>query len=57
MKIELKQKQAELSAKYTPDHPLMAEINAQVASLNEKTAELNQSIKVTRPLRALRILI
>lgn len=29
MRIELKQKQAELSAKYTPDHPLMAEINAQ----------------------------
>jgi tyrosine-protein kinase Etk/Wzc len=36
MRIELKQKQAELSAKYTLDHPLMAEINAQVNSLNQK---------------------
>ncbi|MEG2847070.1 MAG: GNVR domain-containing protein, partial [Acinetobacter sp.] len=45
MRIELKQKQAELSAKYTPDHPLMAEINAQVNSLNQKTQELNKSIK------------
>lgn len=45
MKIELKQKQAELAAKYTPDHPLMAEVNAQVALLEQKTAELNQSIK------------
>ena len=45
MRIELKQKQAELSAKYTLDHPLMAEINAQVNSLNQKTQELNKSIK------------
>lgn len=45
MKIELKQKQAELAAKYTPDHPLMAEVNAQVALLDQKTSELNQAIK------------
>ena len=45
MRIELKQKQAELSAKYTSDHPLMAEINAQVTALDQKTHELNQSIK------------
>lgn len=45
MKIELKQKQLNFLQNNTPDHPLMAEINAQVASLNEKTAELNQSIK------------
>ncbi len=45
MRIELKQKQAEYSAKYMPDHPLMMEINAQLASLDKKAAELNQSIK------------
>src|SRR5690606_4457059 len=28
MKIELQQQQAELSSKYTPDHPLMSAINA-----------------------------
>ncbi|WP_288384324.1 Wzz/FepE/Etk N-terminal domain-containing protein, partial [uncultured Acinetobacter sp.] len=33
-KIELKQKQAELAAKYTSDHPLMAEINAQLDAVN-----------------------
>ncbi len=44
-KIELKQKQAELSAKYTNDHPLMAEINAQLDAVNKKSAELNATIK------------
>ena len=45
MRIELKQKQAEYSAKYTPDHPLMTEINAQLAAIDKKSTELNQSIK------------
>ncbi|KAF5308124.1 hypothetical protein FQR65_LT18277 [Abscondita terminalis] len=45
MRIELKQKQAEYSAKYTPDHPLMAEINAQLAAIQKKSTELNQAIK------------
>ena len=45
MRIELKQKQAEYSAKYTPNHPLMSEINAQLAAIDQKTTELNQSIK------------
>lgn len=45
MKIELKQRQAELSAKYTPDHPLMTEINAQIASLDGKSSELSAAIK------------
>ncbi|MDA3440671.1 polysaccharide biosynthesis tyrosine autokinase [Acinetobacter bereziniae] len=45
MRIELKQKQAEYSAKYTPDHPLMTEINAQLAAIQKKSTELNQAIK------------
>ncbi|AYO52792.1 polysaccharide biosynthesis tyrosine autokinase [Acinetobacter wuhouensis] len=45
MRIELKQKQAEYSAKYTPDHPLMTEINAQLAAINKKSTELGQAIK------------
>lgn len=45
MRIELKQKQAEYSAKYTPDHPLMTEINAQLAAIDKKSVELNQAIK------------
>ncbi|MCF3128343.1 polysaccharide biosynthesis tyrosine autokinase [Acinetobacter soli] len=44
-KIELKQKQAEFAAKYTNDHPLMAEINAQLDAVNKKSAELNATIK------------
>lgn len=45
MRIELQQKQAELAAKYTPDHPLMAEINAQVATVTQKIADLNGTLK------------
>ncbi|AXQ23918.1 polysaccharide biosynthesis tyrosine autokinase [Acinetobacter wuhouensis] len=45
MRIELKQKQAEYSAKYTPDHPLMTEINAQLAAISKKSTELGQAIK------------
>jgi tyrosine-protein kinase Etk/Wzc len=43
--IELKQKQAEFSAKYTNDHPLMAEINAQLKELSSKKEQLNQALK------------
>lgn len=39
-KTELKQKQAELAAKYTNDHPLMAEINAQLAAVNKNLLSL-----------------
>ena len=38
-------KQAELSSKYTNDHPLMSAINAQLAEINKKTSEMTQSIK------------
>ena len=43
--IELQQKQAELSAKYTNDHPLMAEIDAQLSELSDKKEQLNQKLK------------
>lgn len=45
MKIQLQQQQAELSSKYTNDHPLMSAINAQLAEINKKTSEMTQSIK------------
>ena len=45
MKLELQQQQAELSSKYTNDHPLMAAINAQLAEINQKTSQMTQSIK------------
>lgn len=45
IKIELQQQQAELGSKYTNDHPLMAAINAQLAEIDQKTAEMMQSIK------------
>ncbi|MFU8926842.1 polysaccharide biosynthesis tyrosine autokinase [Acinetobacter puyangensis] len=44
VKLELQQKQAEMAARYTPDHPLMAEINSQLKTVNDKIAELKQSI-------------
>jgi len=44
-KAELKQKQAELAAKYTNDHPLMAEINAQLVAVNKESAELSNTLK------------
>lgn len=45
MKTELEQKQAEMSAKYTNDHPLMREINAQLETVNKKIVELNSTLK------------
>ncbi|GAA5000629.1 polysaccharide biosynthesis tyrosine autokinase [Acinetobacter puyangensis] len=44
VKLELQQKQAEMAARYTSDHPLMAEINSQLKTVNDKIAELQQSI-------------
>ncbi|WP_312966582.1 polysaccharide biosynthesis tyrosine autokinase [Acinetobacter gerneri] len=44
LKIELQQKQAELSAKYTNDHPLIRQIDAQIAEINKKIAELNNRL-------------
>lgn len=44
LKIDLQQKQAELSAKYTNDHPLIRQIDAQVTEINKKLAELNNRL-------------
>ncbi|QOW44501.1 MULTISPECIES: polysaccharide biosynthesis tyrosine autokinase [Acinetobacter] len=44
LKIELQQKQAELSAKYTNDHPLIRQIDAQVTEINKKIGELNNRL-------------
>lgn len=44
-KIELQQAQAEMSAKYTTEHPAMQEVNAQISAINQKISELNQTLK------------
>jgi len=44
-RIELQQKQAELSAQYTNEHPAMTAINAQLDTINKKINELNSKIK------------
>lgn len=44
-KIQLQQKQAELAAQYTAQHPMMQEINAQLGALTNKINELNSTIK------------
>ena len=44
LKIELRQKQAELSAKYTNDHPLIRQIDAQITEINKKIADLNNRL-------------
>lgn len=44
-KIELQQQQAEISAKYTTEHPAMHEINAQIASLDKQITRLNGTLK------------
>ncbi|MFB2587470.1 polysaccharide biosynthesis tyrosine autokinase [Acinetobacter sp. c1-l78] len=43
-RFELKQKQAELSARYTNDFPLMVEINSQIAALEKKSNELSSTL-------------
>ncbi|WAU73483.1 polysaccharide biosynthesis tyrosine autokinase [Acinetobacter sp. TR11] len=44
-KIELQQQQADLSAKYTTEHPAMREINAQISAINKQIGELNTTLK------------
>lgn len=44
-KIQLQQKQAELAAQYTAQHPMMQEINAQLGALTNKINELNGTLK------------
>ncbi|MDO4222803.1 MAG: polysaccharide biosynthesis tyrosine autokinase [Acinetobacter sp.] len=44
-KIELEQKQAELAAKYTTEHPLMQEVTAQNKALEQKIGELNDTLQ------------
>lgn len=44
-KAELEQLVAEASAKYTGEHPVMQQMNAQLSAINQKIAELNGTLK------------
>lgn len=44
-KAELEQKLAEASAKYTAEHPVMKQMNAQLAAINKRIGELNSTLK------------
>ena len=44
-KAQLEQKVAEASAKYTSEHPVMQQMNAQLGAINSKIAELNATLK------------
>ena len=44
-KAELEQKVAEASAKYTDEHPVMRQMQAQLGSINSKISELNNTLK------------
>lgn len=44
-KAELEQKVAEAAAKYTAEHPVMQQMNAQLGAINKKIAELNGTLK------------
>lgn len=44
-KAELEQKVAEASAKYTNEHPIMQQMNAQLGAINNKIGELNTTLK------------
>ncbi|MGE8653392.1 MAG: polysaccharide biosynthesis tyrosine autokinase [Acinetobacter gandensis] len=44
-KAELEQKVAEASAKYTSEHPVMQQMNAQLGAINSKITELNATLK------------
>lgn len=44
-KMELDQKYAELSAKYTAEHPVMKEISAQTKAIDSKISELDSTLK------------
>ena len=44
-KSELEQRVAEASAKYTAEHPVMQQMQAQVAAINQRIAALNGTLK------------
>ena len=44
-KATLEQQIAEMSAKYTAEHPTMQQMNAQLAAVNKKIVELNGTLK------------
>ena len=44
-KSQLEQQQAEMAAKYTNEHPVMQQMNAQLGAINKKIAELNGTLK------------
>lgn len=44
-KAELEQKVAEASAKYTAEHPIMQQMNAQLTAINKKINELDGTLK------------
>lgn len=44
-KAELEQKVAEASAKYTNEHPVMQQMQAQLGAINSKITELNSTLK------------
>lgn len=44
-KAELEQKVAEAAAKYTAEHPVMQQMNAQLGAINKKIGELNATLK------------
>ncbi len=44
-KIQLKQQVAEASSKYMDEHPMMQQMNAQLAAINKKIAELDGTLK------------
>ncbi|MQW92649.1 polysaccharide biosynthesis tyrosine autokinase [Acinetobacter wanghuae] len=44
-KTALEQKVAEASAKYTNEHPVMQQMDAQLSAINNKIAELNNTLK------------
>lgn len=44
-KAELEQKVAEASAKYTDEHPVMRQMQAQLGAINSKINELNNTLK------------
>lgn len=44
-KAELQQRQAELSAKYTPEHPAMQELNAQLVAVDDEIKRLDSTLK------------
>lgn len=44
-KVELEQKLAEASAKYTAEHPIMQQMNAQLSAINKKINELDGTLR------------